>query len=305
MKRKFSSLNAKRSCKFSILESVDYRRTIALHKYGITRLFRDDLSKEEFDDISNKYVEEIKCPELMNLDGSLNQSECVKVMKNATNRWPLIGSFIAQQAMGTDDDCETRRLFLLRVSKTLGYAPADHLIELHERDYAFIPNVTENSWALCLEKAVRGDGLLCYVVLWHVMMGTITMGDLRVTSDDILKKLWLHSKSSPLYSKIIAFRDASHENCDFINDLASQKELTVLQNFSTVTSQRGRCSENSEILCKLKSASTVSSRACVLAAMCAKKMKRDEEAEDLMKRAATEHECLDAEQYLKKWRTES
>ena len=93
MKRKFSSFDAKRSCKFSILQSVDYRRTIALHKYGITRLFRDDLSEEEFDDISNKYVEEIKCPELVNLDGSLNQSECVKVMTNATNRWPLIGSF--------------------------------------------------------------------------------------------------------------------------------------------------------------------------------------------------------------------
>ena len=103
MQRKNSNSDAKRSCKISILESVDYRRTIALHKYGITRLFRNDLSEEEFDNTSNKYVEEIKCPELVNLDGSLNQSECVKVMTNATNRWPLIGSFIAQQAMGTDD----------------------------------------------------------------------------------------------------------------------------------------------------------------------------------------------------------
>ena len=146
------------------------------------------------------------------------------------------------------------------------------------------------SWGVCLQEALSGDGLLCYVVLWHVLTGTLTLQDLDIGTITTIDRLWEHLKSSELYWKLMAFRDAAHEDCFILDDLVSEKEAIMLENFRVVATQRGTCPPDAEILSKLIRASTSSGRACLLAAMCAKKMKRDKTAHELFSKATTIHE---------------
>ena len=311
-----SSKQTKKSNKCSVGSIADAGRCskkkasqmiIALHKYGLNKVMFpkcdlvDSCRFKKWQERQDKYLKEFQYMPFLNSNGRLNESFCIKVMHNNGHRWPDLGFFVGEQAIGCGDGDSECRSFLLRVSKILSYPHADDLITLYDNKCAFLVGATERSWGRCLRGALNGDGLLCYVVLWNVLVGNLTMGELGVHDLNVVDSLWNNLKTTRLRWQLLAFRDAAHEECDLLQSSISEEEAILLDSFANSTTKRRSCPENVEILGKLVKASAVSGRACVLAALCADRMKRKNDALRLMKKAVTDHEQHVAQTHLASW----